>query len=127
VSAPVLDAIGVVVSDMATSLAFYRKLGCEFPAGAEAEGHVDCAIGGVRLLLDTEEVVRSFADWPLTVGTRTALAFRCADAAAVDAIYAGALGAGGTALKEPWDAPWGMRYAVLSDPDGTHIDLYAAL
>jgi uncharacterized glyoxalase superfamily protein PhnB len=27
----------------------------------------------------------------------------------------------------PWDAVWGMRYAVVHDPDGTPVDLFAAL
>ena len=62
---PKLDAFGIVVSDMARSLAFYRKLGLEFPAGAESEGHVEAQLGGgMRYMLDTEEIVRSFdADW----------------------------------------------------------------
>jgi catechol 2,3-dioxygenase-like lactoylglutathione lyase family enzyme len=28
---------------------------------------------------------------------------------------------------EPWDAFWGMRYAVVRDPDGTPVDLFARL
>jgi catechol 2,3-dioxygenase-like lactoylglutathione lyase family enzyme len=27
----------------------------------------------------------------------------------------------------PWDAVWGMRYAVVRDPDGTPVDLFAPL
>jgi uncharacterized glyoxalase superfamily protein PhnB len=27
----------------------------------------------------------------------------------------------------PWDAFWGMRYAVVKDPDGNAVDLFAAL
>ena len=26
---------------------------------------------------------------------------------------------------KPWDAFWGQRYAVLHDPDGHQVDLYA--
>ena len=29
--------------------------------------------------------------------------------------------------SEPWDAVWGQRYAVVHDPDGNPVDLYAAL
>jgi uncharacterized glyoxalase superfamily protein PhnB len=29
--------------------------------------------------------------------------------------------------KEPWDAPWGQRYATLHDPDGNGVDLCAAI
>src|SRR5438876_1196999 len=46
---------------MARSLAFYRKLGLEFPDGAEQEGHVEAQLpGGLRYMLDTEEVMRMF-------------------------------------------------------------------
>ena len=31
------------------------------------------------------------------------------------------------AQHEPWDAFWGQRYATVLDPDGNHVDLYAAL
>jgi hypothetical protein len=58
---PQLDAFGIVVSDMGRALQFYRRLGLEFPDGAENEGHVEAQVGGgLRYMLDTEEVVRSF-------------------------------------------------------------------
>src|SRR5689334_21195540 len=53
-----LDAIGIVVSDMAKSLAFYRRLGLDAPASADGEGHVEVGLaGGLRLLFDTAELV----------------------------------------------------------------------
>jgi len=27
----------------------------------------------------------------------------------------------------PWDAFWGQRYAIVTDPDGNHISLFAPL
>jgi uncharacterized glyoxalase superfamily protein PhnB len=56
-----------------------------------------------------------------------ALAFKCDDATAVDALYAAIVGAGYAGVQQPWDAFWGQRYAVVSDPDGLHIDLFAPL
>jgi uncharacterized glyoxalase superfamily protein PhnB len=29
--------------------------------------------------------------------------------------------------NEPWDAFWGQRYALLRDPDGVEVNLYAPL
>ena len=29
--------------------------------------------------------------------------------------------------KPPWDAFWGMRYAIVHDPDGNPVDLFAPL
>src|SRR5205823_91141 len=67
---PRLDFFGIVVSDMGRSIAFYRRLGLEFPEGAEGEGHVEAQLaGGIRYALDTEEVMRSFdPEWQRPTG-----------------------------------------------------------
>ena len=119
----------MVVSDMGRALDFYRHLGLEFPDGAESEGHAEASVGGIRVMLDTEETVRSFdPDWqPPTSGHRSSVAFRCDSPAEVDATYAVLLEKGGTGHKEPWDAFWGMRYAEVKDPDGNVVDLFADL
>jgi uncharacterized glyoxalase superfamily protein PhnB len=124
-----LEAIGVVVSDMSRALAFYRRLGLDFPDGAESEGHVEASAAGVRFMLDNEETIRSFdPEWqPPSGGHRIATAFRCDSPAEVDSTYEELLGAGGSAHKEPWDAVWGMRYAQVKDPDGNIVDLFADL
>jgi catechol 2,3-dioxygenase-like lactoylglutathione lyase family enzyme len=127
---PQLDLIGIVVADMAASLAFYRRLGLDLPAGADNEPHVEVTLpSGLRLAWDTEEVVRSFTPgWrPPTGGHRIALAFRCGDAPAVDRGYADLVAAGYEGAVAPFDAPWGQRYAVVHDPDGNAVDLFAPL
>jgi uncharacterized glyoxalase superfamily protein PhnB len=55
-----------------------------------------------------------------------ALAFLLPTPAAVDEKYA-ELAALGQGRHEPWDAPWGQRYAVVGDPDGNHVDLFSPL
>ena len=123
-----LNALGIVVGDMATSIRFYRLLGVDLPE-TPGEGHVEAALpSGVRLMLDSEEVVLSFRpDWARESGNQLSLAFECASPAEVDETYARATGAGFNGEKEPWDAFWGQRYAQLQDPDGVPVDLYAAL
>ncbi|MFJ7070440.1 VOC family protein [Streptomyces sp. NPDC101115] len=127
--APRLDVIGLVTADMAASLAFYRLLGLDVPPGAETAPHVEVTLpGGLRVLWDTEDVVRSFDPaWtrPATGGDRVALAFRCADPGRVDAVYETLTAAGHRGHLKPWDAVWGQRYAVVLDPDGTGVSLYA--
>ncbi len=127
---PHFDAIGIVVSNMTASVAFYRLLGLSFPEGSEAEGHVEGVLpGGARLMLDTEELVRSFApDFrpPSGVG-RIGLAFLCEDPSEVDRVYASVLEAGHDGERAPWNAFWGQRYATVLDPDGTGVDLFAPL
>jgi catechol 2,3-dioxygenase-like lactoylglutathione lyase family enzyme len=125
---PQLNAIGIVVSDMARSIGFYRLLGLDVPETPE-EGHVDVSLpNGVRLMLDTEETVLSFRpDWTRATGNQVGLAFECGGPGAVDEIYGRLTGAGFHGEKEPWDAFWGQRYAQLQDPDGVPVDLYATL
>jgi catechol 2,3-dioxygenase-like lactoylglutathione lyase family enzyme len=124
---PQLDAFGIVVSDMARSVGFYRRLGLDFPEGSENEDHVEAQLpGGLRYMLDTEDVIRSFdPEWKR--GESHGGAFRCESPGEVDQVYAELLSAGATGQKEPWDAFWGQRYAQLKDPDGTVIDLFALL
>jgi catechol 2,3-dioxygenase-like lactoylglutathione lyase family enzyme len=128
--APRFDCIELVVADLAASLSFYRRLGLEIPEPAASEGHVETTLpGGLRLAFDTVETIRSFhPDWsPAQGGPRASLAFACDSPAEVDKVYAQLVGAGAAGVKEPWDAFWGMRYAVLHDPDGNGVDLFARL
>jgi len=124
------DCIGLVTGDLAASLAFYRSLGLDLPAGAERQPHVEAALpGGLRLLWDTVEVARSLdPDWTAPGGSpRVGLAFRCDDPAAVDAEYERLVAAGAPGVHAPFDAPWGQRYATVHDPDGNPVDLFAPL
>jgi catechol 2,3-dioxygenase-like lactoylglutathione lyase family enzyme len=124
---PQLNALGIVVSDMARSIAFYRAVGLDVPETPD-EGHVDTFLpNGVRFMLDSEETVKSFRpDWQRQSGNQLALAFECASPAEVDETYARVTAAGFHGEKEPWDAFWGQRYAQLADPDGVPVDLYAS-
>jgi len=113
---------------MARSIRFYRLLGLDVPE-TPVEGHVNTVLpNGMRLMFDTEDEMRSFRhDWTRRTGNQLAIAFECAGAAEVDEIYRRVVEAGFHGEKEPWDAFWGQRYAHLADPDGTPVDLYAAL
>jgi uncharacterized glyoxalase superfamily protein PhnB len=127
-----LDAVGVVVTDLARAVAFYRLLGIPFPDGAEQSehGHAEAVLAaGFRLMLDTEAEIRSFdPGWsPAPGDPRSSIALHCASPGEVDELFRRALQAGGQEHKAPWDAFWGQRYAQLRDPDGNGVDLYADL
>jgi catechol 2,3-dioxygenase-like lactoylglutathione lyase family enzyme len=126
--APLLNAAGIVASDMARSLGFYRLLGLDVP-NTPGEGHVDIPLpNGFRLMLDSEEEISKFRpDWSRQPGNQFSLAFECDSPAEVDTIYSQLTSAGYQGDKDPWDAFWGQRYAQLRDPDGVPVDLYAAL
>lgn len=121
--------VELVVDDLAASFAFYRRLGLDVPTGADDQPHAEVEFGSLRLAFDTTATIRSIEpDWtPPTGGPGIALAFECDTPAEVDETYAGLIAAGVHGEREPWDAPWGMRYAVVHDPDGNQIDLFAHL
>ena len=87
--AKLLNGVGIVVSDMARSLDFYRRLGLDVPETPHA-GHVDIALpNGFRLMLDSEDEMRKFLpDWVRQLGNLFSLAFQCESPAEVDEAYA---------------------------------------
>jgi len=123
------DMVGMVVRDMATSLQFYRALGMEIPPGAEKEPHVDVVLAsGFRIAWDSLDMIKGiYPDWIDAVGQRMTLAFKCNSTADVDETYNRLVKKGYRGHKEPWDAFWGQRYAVITDPDGNLVDLFAGL
>jgi len=123
-----LDAIGVVCSDLRSTASFYRLVGLDVPDPG-AETHLEASgPGGIRIMFDTVEMIRSFSEWSEPTGGRPiALAFLCADAAEVDTVWARVTDAGHDSKAEPFDAPWGQRYATVLDPDGNPVDLFAPL
>ena len=123
------DALGIVVSDMDKSLAFYELLGLTAPDRDAFEGHVELPLArGLRLMLDTVDVVKSFSEWEApSGGHRMGLAFLCASPEEVDQQHALIVTAGHRSHVDPFDAPWGQRYATVLDPDGTPVDLFAPL
>ncbi|GAB3239632.1 VOC family protein [Kineosporia babensis] len=127
-----LAVIELVVADLAASLTFYRLLGLDLPSPAEAgtQPHVQADVGGVQIAFDTEETIKSFhPEWtrPQKGQTQSAIAFQAGSPAEVDEAYRAVIDAGYEGELEPWDAPWGQRYAVVHDPDGNQVDLFAPL
>ncbi len=123
-----LGVIGIVVQDMARSLAFYRQLGLDLPPDADGQPHVETLLaGGLRLAWDTIDTIRSYdPEWePAHGGHRIALSFVLDTPAEVDAAYETLVSLGYAGHKQPWDAFWGQRYAILHDPDGNAVDLFA--
>jgi catechol 2,3-dioxygenase-like lactoylglutathione lyase family enzyme len=127
---PSFTLIGLVVGDMAASLAFYRHLGLDLPADADGQPHVEAQLpGGLRIAWDTTDTIRSFDEsWtPPSGGHRVGLAFDCGSPDGVDATHDELVAAGSESHLAPWDAFWGQRYAVVLDPDGNHVELCASL
>ncbi len=55
------------------------------------------------------------------------LGFRVTERETVDAIYADLTAAGAVGQQPPYDAFWGARYAVVTDPDGNAVGIMSAI
>ena len=97
------DLLGIIVADMAAALRFYRLLGLDIPAAADAEDHVEVTLpGGFRLAWDTLALAQSIdPDWQEPRGHRMGLAFLCQSPAEVDALYAQVIAAGYRSSRPP--------------------------
>jgi uncharacterized glyoxalase superfamily protein PhnB len=123
-----LAAIGITTRDIAASVRFYRLLGLDVPEPGEDSHHDVELPGGIRLMWDTEELMRQLdPEREEPRGQRMALAFECGSADDVNATYARLVEAGYEGKKEPFDAFWSQRYANVVDPDGNVVDLFAPL
>ncbi|MGG3575300.1 VOC family protein [Bacillus gobiensis] len=121
-----LDMVGIVVKDMKKALNFYRVLGFEIPESANEEPHAEVEQAGCRLAFDTQEIAKSvYGSWEEPYGHRVELAFKCDSSDALNELYSKIIQSGYEAHREPWDAFWGQRYAIVKDPDGNLISLFA--
>lgn len=120
------DAIGIVSADCEKAVRFYALLGVEFVRAGGHEHFEAKTPGGVRLMLDSVALIKTFEpDYVHVRGTGVTLCFKQESREAVDRTYATLTGAGGSGKKAPWDAFWGQRYACVLDPDGNQVDLFA--
>jgi len=126
---PAFDAIGVIATDMAATLAFYRLLGLSIPQEADGDDHVEVQIvDGFHIMFDTVEVVERFTTYqPPSGGRGVGFAFRCATPAEVDVLFHTIRESGYQTKQSPFDAFWGQRYATVLDPNGNPVDLYAPI
>jgi catechol 2,3-dioxygenase-like lactoylglutathione lyase family enzyme len=125
-----VNALDIAVTDLDTSIEFYRRLGLEFVRDQYMPNdHAGCDLpNGLHLMLDTDAFRSKFTPgWTPSAAGRIFLTFQLETPDAVDAKYAELVADGVTGLQEPFDAPWGMRYATIADPSGNGIDLYANL
>ena len=123
------DMIGIVVRDMAAALRFYRALGLAIPEGQESEPYVQVITpNGYRISWNALEMIKQIDPaWVEPVGHRMELAFKCDSPAEVDAVHRKLVDAGYRTHKQPWNAFWGQRYAIVDDPDGNHVSIFAEL
>jgi catechol 2,3-dioxygenase-like lactoylglutathione lyase family enzyme len=112
----------LVVTDMAAAVDFYRRLGFEVPETLPEWEHQHRNLttpDGIDVDLDHTDFARSWGG----VDGGVVLNVRVASRDAVDELVAALAADGHEVAKEPWDAFWGARYAVVRDPSGNAIGL----
>jgi len=124
-----LDAVSVTSRDMARSVKFYELIGFDFPKLAAGQDHIEAVTrpGEVRLMIDSADLIEGILGRKPVPSTHSAFAILCETPAAVDAAAAAIGKAEFTVVRQPWDAFWGQRYAVVADPEGYMVDLFAPL
>ena len=118
------DYVGVISSDLARSVEFYRLVGIPLPK--PESDHVEVAMeNGMRFALDSLELIKSLGHWDAPTGHRIGIGVNAGSPGGVDETYQKILAAGFEGMTEPFDAFWGQRYAQVLDPDGNPVDIYA--
>jgi predicted enzyme related to lactoylglutathione lyase len=109
---PIFSEINLVVRDMEAAVAFYQRLGLTIPeSDPEWNRHHRRAVMPDGIELDFDSV--KFAQMWNRGWKREA----------VDQLYAELTSAGYQGQQPPYDAFWGSRFAIVSDPDGNAVGL----
>src|SRR5687768_3788969 len=121
-----LEQVNVVVRDMEAMAGFYERLGVDLrgSSGPWAPHHRNTgAVHGIDFDLDSATFAEVWNEgWPAGANG-VVLGFRVDDRDAVDRTYADLLAAGAAGQQAPYDAFWGVRYAVVTDPDGNAVGI----
>lgn len=121
-------AVAVSARDLPRTVAFYELLGFDFPPAEQGDPHLEATTSsGVRLMVDAASMMEELLGEPPRPGNTSGFALRYGSPAEVDEVAARVAAAGETVVHQPWNAPWGQRYATVADPDGYRVDVFCPL
>jgi catechol 2,3-dioxygenase-like lactoylglutathione lyase family enzyme len=119
---PRFTMVVLLVDDIPRSLAFYRRLGVEFPDGADERRDVGVDIGDGRTIIWTTTFGRNDPERePPRGGSRIMLEFFVESDAAVDAKFAELTAAGYLARRAPFRTNFDAYMCLVDDPDGNTV------
>ena len=119
---PRFTMVVLLVDDLPRSLAFYRRLGVVFPAGADERRDVQVPLGDDHQLVISTTFARNDPDRQSpSGGSRIMLEFFVDGDEAVDAKYAELTEAGFRGRRQPWRTNFGAYMGLVDDPDGNTV------
>ena len=112
----------LLVDDLPRTVAFYRRLGVEFPLDVEGRADIQVPLGDTHQLVLTTTFARNDPHRrPPSGGSRIILEFFVDDQAAVDAKFAELTGAGYHGRREPFLTSFDAYMGMVDDPDGNTV------
>ncbi len=121
-TSPRFTMVVLLIEDLRRSIAFYRRLGVEFPPDADQRTDIQVPLGGDHELVLTTTFSENDPDRrPPTGGSRILLEFFVDGDAAVDAKFAELTAAGYHGRREPWLTSFGAYMGMVDDPDGNTV------
>jgi predicted lactoylglutathione lyase len=112
----------LLIDDLPRSLAFYRRLGVEFPSDADQRTDIQVPIGDHHQMVLTTQFVRNDPDRHApSGGSRIMLEFFVDGRDAVDAKWAELTGAGYHGRRSPWLTSFDAYMCLVDDPDGNTV------
>lgn len=119
---PRFTMIVLLIEDLPRSLAFYRRLGMEFPHDADDRRDIGLDIGGGRTIIWTT----TFAQYdperePPRGGSRMMLEFFVEGNETVETLFAELTAAGYHGRRAPFVTEFDAYMCLVDDPDGNTV------
>jgi predicted lactoylglutathione lyase len=112
----------LLIDDLPRSLAFYRRLGVEFPPDADQRTDIQVPIGDHHQMVLTTQFVRNDPDrQPPSGGSRIMLEFFVDSHEAVDAKFVELTASGYRGRRPPWLTSFDAYMCLVDDPDGNTV------
>ncbi|MBP2100353.1 VOC family protein [Enterococcus rivorum] len=122
-----LDMVGIICEDVEKSSLFYERLGFQ-TIGEKSNDYLELDNENIRISLNSKKMVEGIYGFvPSNQGEKIELAFLCDSPEQVDSTCEKMIAFGYDLFKEPWDAFWGQRYAIIKDLDNNLLALFANL
>ena len=119
---PQFTMVVLLIEDLPRSVAFYRRLGVEFPPDADERRDIQVPIGNSHQLVLTTTFARNDPERARPLGgSRVMLEFFVDGNETVDAKFAELTEAGYRARRAPFLTDFGAYMCLVDDPDGNTV------